>query len=181
MENLEERENFWIGYYGSDSRDRGYNLCPVSGSTRGYKFTDDQRKHISDALKGKYAGSANPFYGKRHTEETKKILSGKAKGRITSAETKQKMRDSSPHLSGEQHPMWNRKHGEDAKRKMVASSARAKINLEIAEEIRIAHTEGETQAELARRHGITAGAVWKIIKGTRWIISPSLNEGDKLC
>lgn len=35
------------------------------------------RKHISESRMGRFTGKDNPFYGKHHTEETKKILSDK--------------------------------------------------------------------------------------------------------
>lgn len=42
---------------------------------------DEVKKKISIALKGKYKGKQNPFYGKSHTEETIKKLKKNLKGR----------------------------------------------------------------------------------------------------
>lgn len=57
----------------------------------GQKRTVVTKENISNALKGKYVGNKNPFYGKHHTEETKK-----------------KIRDSRDYLqiTGENSPNW---------------------------------------------------------------------------
>ncbi len=52
--------------------------------------TEEQRQKISEALKGKLVGENNPFYGKNHTEESKKMNSEKHTGKKDSEETKQK-------------------------------------------------------------------------------------------
>ena len=54
--------------------------------TTGYKYTEQQRKNISNSLKGKCKG----FSGK-HTLETKKKISLKQTGKKASEETKLKM------------------------------------------------------------------------------------------
>lgn len=55
----------------------------ISESRKGIIFTDDHKKHISDSIKnrGGMSGDRNPFYGKHHSEETRKILSDKSKQR----------------------------------------------------------------------------------------------------
>lgn len=70
----------------------------ISESRKGMKFTDEHRKHISEAvIKRDLNGSRNPFYGRKHSEETRKIMSDKAKARrrnSCSDETKIKLRNS---------------------------------------------------------------------------------------
>jgi len=78
---------------------------------KGKTITDDHKQKISIANKGKLLGKprseivrqnlqkknsgiGNPFYGKTHSDETKKKLSEYAKNRTHSAETKRKMSDS---------------------------------------------------------------------------------------
>jgi len=46
----------------------------------GVKLTEDIKQKISTANKGKHVGENNPFYGKHHSEESKKIMSLKGKG-----------------------------------------------------------------------------------------------------
>ena len=50
-EKLNEREVYWINQY--NTLKDGYNLCEGGGTTTGYKFTDEQRKKISEAQKGR--------------------------------------------------------------------------------------------------------------------------------
>lgn len=72
--------------------------------TTGYKYTAEQRKNISDSLKGKKI-----WLGKKHTEETKQKMSRDRKGVKLSEETKEKMK-----LDGRK----GRKHSEETKQKM---------------------------------------------------------------
>lgn len=82
----------------------GYNLTPGGNSGRaGYRHTEDYKRLRSIQYKGK----GNPNYGKRytdtakfagfkgrkHTEETKKLISDKLKGRVVSEQTRQKIRE----------------------------------------------------------------------------------------
>lgn len=43
--------------------------------------SEEQKIHLSKLRKGKYIGEENPFYGKKHSEETRKRLAQKAKER----------------------------------------------------------------------------------------------------
>lgn len=75
-------------------------------------------------------GKNNPFYGKHHTEETKKKLSELHKGKKLSEETKKKI---SKKTSGKNHPMYGKtgenspcygkKHSKETKRKMSENHA----------------------------------------------------------
>lgn len=67
----------------------------ISKTLKGHIVSPKVRKKIAKSLVGRYAGELNPFYGKHHTEETKKksriraikqLISGAFKNRITSIE-----------------------------------------------------------------------------------------------
>lgn len=63
----EEKEIELIAYYKSNDSDCGYNLSTGGESgSKGYKYTDEQRKRISEVRKGE----KNGMYGKHHTKET---------------------------------------------------------------------------------------------------------------
>lgn len=66
-EEAEKKEIELIAYYRSNNADFGYNMSigGESGS-KGYKYTNEQRKHMSEVHKGE----KNGMYGKRHTKET---------------------------------------------------------------------------------------------------------------
>lgn len=53
-ERLINREQFWIDFFQSANRDRGFNLTPTAGSTLGYKKTDIQLDNFKIAIQGKH-------------------------------------------------------------------------------------------------------------------------------
>lgn len=64
-----------------------FHLAQVTGR----KHTEESRKKMSAALKGKYTGEKSSFWGKKHTEEYKEKMSQLLKGRKVSDETKAKI------------------------------------------------------------------------------------------
>lgn len=66
-----------IAEYNSNDRRHGYNLTQGGEGVCGYHFSKETRSKMSDILKGEM----NPFYGKEHSEATKKLISQKNKGR----------------------------------------------------------------------------------------------------
>lgn len=87
----------------------------------GFCCRDDYRKCPENKKKYGNSGKKNPMYGKRHSKKTKKLISESKKGSILSEETKQKMKESSRHLSGEKHPMYGKRHSEKTKEKISKS------------------------------------------------------------
>lgn len=70
-------ETFFIGELNTFAPD-GYNLTLGGGGTAGYV--------VSESTKSKYrilfSGSGNPYFGKRHSDETKSILSKARSNRV---------------------------------------------------------------------------------------------------
>ena len=84
---------------------------------KGYKQTEEHRRKISEANKGKIVseetrkklselrkGKKHPMFGKHHSEESKKKNSDAHKGKTASVETRKKL---SELRKGEKHPRWN--------------------------------------------------------------------------
>jgi len=65
-------------------RENIYNLCLSAGSTLGRKHSDETKRKIGEKSKGRWTG-------KHHTEETKKKMSKAQKGRIITPEARKKM------------------------------------------------------------------------------------------
>lgn len=52
-EKLNEREVYWISYYNTMDDRYGYNQCEGGKTTNGYHFTDEAKKKISEKNKGR--------------------------------------------------------------------------------------------------------------------------------
>lgn len=85
-------------------QDRGYNLT-TDGRGK-YILTEETR----EKMRQNTLGENNPFYGKTHTEETKMILSEKAKER-----------------TGERNPFYGKQHTEESKQK-IRDAIQEKVN-----------------------------------------------------
>lgn len=93
-EELDEMEIYFIKQFNAKDSDDFYNLAPdgesgVGGPKfKGHKHTDESKKKISEGNKG----INNKFFGKHHSEETKRIMKEKAKNRKpVSNETREKL------------------------------------------------------------------------------------------
>jgi len=180
---LMANEQFWINYFESWKRDKGYNIerfvvekkvvaeetkrkmriakqgmysgadNPNFGNgdkIRGAKNpnfgkhrSEETKKKISEARKGKNCGEENPFYGKCHTEETKKKIGDKMKKRL---ENKEK------------HPLFGKHHTEESKEKMSV----AKIVLSDQEHLEILqkYNSGEySQKALAVEYKVSESCI----------------------
>lgn len=103
---LDRMEKYYIVYY--DSFENGYNLTLGGEGTVGWCPSIEVRQKISIAKKGKMIGRKNPFYGKKHSKETR-----------------QKMKENHADYSGRNHPMFGRTLLTETKRKIgIASKGR---------------------------------------------------------
>lgn len=85
-----------------------FKLCPECQSEINYstKYTlADALKKNTKCKQCRCKPENNPFYGKKHTEERKKIISQQLSERVTSDETKLKL---SKAFSGENNPMYQK-------------------------------------------------------------------------
>jgi group I intron endonuclease len=78
-EEAESLEIEMIAKYDSTNREKGYN-CELGGNTQG-KTTDETRRKISQARKGKCTGVQHPQYGKHLSNEHRKNISAANRGK----------------------------------------------------------------------------------------------------
>lgn len=137
IEELDEREIFWILEYKSKNRDFGYNLNDGGGGLRGYEFSEETRKKMSYAqshrseetlrkMSESRKGEKHPFYGKKFSEEHRKKISDGNKGRIKTPEERRQISERQkgvpkPYLKG-------RIVSDETKEKIRKSQKRKNIN-----------------------------------------------------
>lgn len=136
IEDLDERERFWIEYYGSF--ESGYNL--TSGGESNKIISEESRKKNSEAVKALWqdpeikekwmasrnykSGEENPNFGREHTKEACAKMSASRVGKKASEETKQKM--SAAHSGennfcygkkGKDHPSYGHRLSDEEKKR----------------------------------------------------------------
>lgn len=109
-ENLNKREIFWISELNT-AFGPGYNM--TSGGSMGYVLTEEAKNKATRSKKGK----DNPFFGKRHTDETKLAISKAKLGQKHSRATCQKIKS------------WQQKNGNSFKGKKHSEESRKKMSL----------------------------------------------------
>jgi group I intron endonuclease len=113
-EDASMKEKELIKQYKSNNSEYGYNISSGGeGGREGVPQSEEAKRKVSIANKGRLAGEKNhlygvrkyqkenPFYGKHHTEETKEKLSNLHKGKKMSDDFKSKI---SKAMSGKNNP-----------------------------------------------------------------------------
>ena len=121
---LWQKEEFFIEYF--DSFNNGYNNTTGGCGSKGHKLTQDQVEKQRKWLIEFYKTHPNPFQGKKHSEETKKILSEQAKKRtgakaqrygktISENQSRRLSEYSKEHRKGDKNPFYGKTHSEESK------------------------------------------------------------------
>ena len=119
---LVEKEEYWIKKLNAVESEEFYNLS-YSGYKRGvtgYKHTEEAKRKISEATKGEnnpnygksFFSDQNPFYGKKHTLETREKMS-RNHANFSG--------ENNPNYGkrGELSPLFGRHHSEETKQNFV--------------------------------------------------------------
>lgn len=127
-----ELEIFYIREYNTKAPN-GYNLTDGGDGIFGWQPTDEYRQECSERVKQLHKNQKIGMYGKNHTEETKQKMSKSLKGnqnclgrvlseetkskislshkgKILSDKTKKKISENHHNVSGENNPMYGKKH-----------------------------------------------------------------------
>lgn len=120
---LNEREQHWIAEL--KTLEDGYNLDMGGEGIRGYHFTEEQRKHISNALKGRIVSDE----AKRKMSENHADFSGNKnrwygvpwRERISPETQEAVRRNASLRYSGANNPNYRKKMSDEQKKKISKS------------------------------------------------------------
>jgi len=99
QDELNERESFWIQYFNATDESIGYNKSYDTPSFSGYKHTEESKKMMSEKKKGKN----HPLFGKHISEESKQKSSKSHK---------------ELYKNKENHPWFGKHHTEETKEKI---------------------------------------------------------------
>lgn len=116
-------------------------------------MTEETKKKLSEAKKGKMAGKNHWNYGNHWSEEVKQKISIKHKGSKMAEETKEKLRK---RFSGSNNPMYNTKMPKEHKKKLQEACVKATSKSVICIETKVIYSSG---AEAQRQTGICARTI----------------------
>ena len=132
-----ENEKYFITLYGRKDLGTGIlvNMTAGGEGTDSAIVSEETRKKRSQAMMGENnpmygkTGEKSTFYGKSHSEETRKRLSELNKGKTHSEETRKKMSDSTKGKNnpmygkiGSEHPKFGKRPSEETLKKMSETS-----------------------------------------------------------
>lgn len=173
LDELNEREKFWITQMDSRNKKIGYNIAEGGNGgilwngdapNTGVEFSEIHKYKISNSLSGRVlsdghknnislnhadvSGENNPMFGKKHTDEVKNIISKTNKGRKLSKETKVLM----------------------SKQKLGDKNNNSKLSEKDVLEIRFRyHNSDVSLNDLAQMFGVGKACIHKIITYKTWI------------
>lgn len=104
----------------------GYNICDGGEGVSGWHPTEETKRKIGEANKGRY-GSANGNYGHKWTEEMRETASRNKKGKA-SPETRRKISEAAKMRSGDKNPFYGRCHS-DATKELLSKLRSRSVNM----------------------------------------------------
>lgn len=149
-EELNMKEEYYLKIVDAANNPLYYNITNsgYKGGLKGYHHTEEIKKVMSEKSKNywdncnrekrsrEYSGIHNPFYGKKHSEETIETIrehmpdfSGENNpfyGHVHTEETKKRISESREKYKGENHPWYGREHKESTK-KAISEYNKGKI------------------------------------------------------
>lgn len=173
IEELDEKEQYWIDYYESYNREKGYNICRYASNTRGFKHSEETKEKLRQIkLENpvRLCGDKNPMYGKEKSEEAKRKISNYLKEKWAN-DTEYRKNQSErmagdrnyfygKHLCGEENPMYGKHHSEETRRK-ISEANKGHCSEKICMPVKCIETEEifQSMTEAAKKLNTYASAI----------------------
>ena len=109
-DHLDELEKKWIKFFKNHPTRGCYNIKDGGHNGKPVPVSEENRVRMSI----KFSGENNPFYGKKHTKESRRLISEARKDFRWTEEDKKRM---SRQRSGDKHPLYGVGHSEETKKK----------------------------------------------------------------
>ena len=200
---LNECEKKWISYFNAVENEQFYNIAKggegghtiagyndeqkqryhdnMSKALKGRVFSEEHKRKISKSLKNaslKRCGENNPFYGKTHSEETKRRIAEKSsrnklgkklteehkkkiseshKGKIVSLETRKKMSEITTMRN------LGSKHSDETKRK-ISESNKVKVEISLNKKTRTFDSIQECAKYINENFNLSIGTLKALLK-----------------
>jgi group I intron endonuclease len=165
---LLECEQRWMDATKCYEPECGYNIrrYACDSGWLGRTHSDATKEILSKINTGRFDGESNPFYGKTHTEETRKLLSDKAKERL-----------SVPENNG----MYGKRHTYESRRKISETrmknkccqkeqNVNSKLTMDDAAQIRQLYATGQySQSDLGEKFGVVQSTIGVIVRNVAWV------------
>ena len=118
-----KHEEYMVAVFGRKDLGTGilHNRSDGGDGPSGWVPSEETRRKMSEARKGKYNGEDNPFYGKSHTKQNREKISEANKGenhhcygKSRPEETRRKISEA---RKGENNPFYGKSHTEETRKK----------------------------------------------------------------
>ena len=162
LEELNEKERYWITEYDC-LWPNGYNLTVGGDGVKGYRHTDEYKRKMSDAMKGKVTGENNPFYGKKHTIKSLEKMSNYQSARWTVEARKERSESYKGKFVGADNPFYKKEHKQSSKDKMSKAKDKMKVkvrNIDTGEVF-------ESLSLASKTHNVQVTHITRVCRGQR--------------